>query len=190
MKGMLGLNFGLDSMPLFSDMVTRSISAEDPMGEPGGGSSATLDGSQPGPVSSQHAAIHAAPDWRAQPCLENLIPGQTVKLPDIEGPGVIQQIWMAAPNVAYRTCTLRMHWDGEDAPSVEVPHGDLFANMHGFSYDVYSLPTAANPSGGFNSHWPMPFQGRPASPSSVSTGSPAQPCSTRTPMRWESFSRK
>jgi hypothetical protein len=40
---------------------------------------------------------------------------------------------------------------------VEVPLGDFFANGHGLRYNVNSMPIAVNPSGGFNSYWPMPF---------------------------------
>jgi len=62
--------------------------------------------------------------------------------------------------VAYRSCIVRMYWDGEETPSVEVPLGDLFANVHGLRYNVTSLPVCVNPSGGFNSYWPLPFASR------------------------------
>jgi len=55
---------------------------------------------------------------------------------------------------------VRMYWDGEETPSVEVPLGDLFANVHGLRYNVTSLPVCVNPSGGFNSYWPLPFASR------------------------------
>jgi hypothetical protein len=158
MNNLMGLNFGLSSIPLLSNTVTRSISAENPTGEPGGGARATLEGFQPSPLFKAHPATHLGPGWKAQPCLSGLMPNQTVTLADIEGPGIIQHIWMTAPNEAYRTCILRMYWDEEETPSVEVPYGDLFANMHGLSYNVNSLPIAVNPSGGFNSYWPMPFR--------------------------------
>jgi hypothetical protein len=59
---------------------------------------------------------------------------------------------------AYRDCVLRFYWDDETSPSVEVPLGDFFAEGHGERYNVNSLMVAVNPSGGFNSYWPMPFR--------------------------------
>jgi len=50
-----------------------------------------------------------------------------------------------------------MYWDGEAAPSVEVPVGDFFANGHAMRCDIDSIPVCVNPSGGMNSYWPMPF---------------------------------
>lgn len=60
--------------------------------------------------------------------------------------------------IAYRDCLLRFYWDDEKEPSIEVPLGDFFANGHALRYKVNSLPVAVNPSGGFNSYWPMPFR--------------------------------
>ena len=53
-----------------------------------------------------------------------------------------------------------MYWDAEENPSVEVPLGDFFANTHGLRYTILSLPIAVNPTGGFNSCWPLPFHQR------------------------------
>ncbi len=75
----------------------------------------------------------------------------------IEGSGVIQHIWITVEPKAYRNCILRMYWDGESEPSVEVPLGDFFCNGHALRHNVTSLPIVVNPSGGFNSYWPMPF---------------------------------
>jgi hypothetical protein len=61
---------------------------------------------------------------------------------------------------AYRDTILRMYWDDEITPSVEVPLGDFFCNGHGLRYNVVSLPVAVNPSGGFNCYLPMPFRQR------------------------------
>lgn len=160
MNSVFGPHLGLGSIALLSNAVTRSISAENPTGEPGGGAKATLAGYQPNPIFKEHPSTHLGPGWKVQPCLIGLMPDQTVTLADIEGPGVIQHIWMTAPNQAYRTVILRMYWDEEETPSVEVPYGDFFGNMHGLQYNLNSLPIAVNPSGGFNSYWPMPFRKR------------------------------
>ena len=71
---------------------------------------------------------------------------------------MIQHIWITVSDVAYRNTILRFYWDGEADPSIEVPLGDFFANGHGLRYNVTSLPITVNPSGGFNSYWPMPFR--------------------------------
>ena len=41
-----------------------------------------------------------------------------------------------------------------------MPLGDFFCNGHGLRYNVNSLAMAANPSGGFNCYFPMPFRKR------------------------------
>ena len=53
---------------------------------------------------------------------------------------------------------LRAYWDGADEPAVEVPFGDFFCSGWGRFAQVSSQPVAANPNGGFNSYWPMPFR--------------------------------
>ncbi len=161
------MNMG--SLPLLSDAETRSISAENPTGEKGGGARAEV------PTREQMAAIveHMSPElravfkghpsarlgagWKVRPCLFLLQPGITT-LADIEGPGVIQHIWITAVEEAYRDTVLRFHWDGEETPSIEVPLGDFFCNGHGQRYSVNSLPVAVNAVGGFNCYWPMPFR--------------------------------
>jgi len=140
---------GLAGLPLLDVSETRSISAENPTGAPGGGARTV-----PGPDSPASAL---GKGWKVRPCID-LLPGSTTTLADIAGPGVIQHMWMTADPRTYRDCILRMYWDGEPQPSVEVPLGDFFANGHALRTNVNSLPIAVNPVGGFNSYWPMPFR--------------------------------
>ncbi|MCS6830661.1 MAG: glycoside hydrolase family 172 protein [Armatimonadota bacterium] len=140
---------GLGSLPLLSDAETRSISAENPTGERGGGAKAEPDEHNP--------ASMLGKGWKVRPCI-TLEPGTTTTLADIQGPGVIQHIWITVDVKAYRDTILRMYWDDESTPSVEVPLGDFFCNGHGLRYNVVSLPVAVNPSGGFNCYLPMPFR--------------------------------
>ncbi|MBM3188115.1 MAG: DUF2961 domain-containing protein [Chloroflexi bacterium] len=151
MNGLLDPNMGLGNIPLLSKAVTRSISAENPTGAVAGGAREMPDAASPGSLLGR--------GWKIRPCI-TLEPGTTTTLADVEGPGVIQHIWITVRPAAYRSCVLRMYWDDEQAPSVEVPLGDFFANVHGLRYNVTSLPIAVNPSGGFNSYWPMPFRKR------------------------------
>ncbi|MCS6949434.1 MAG: glycoside hydrolase family 172 protein [Armatimonadota bacterium] len=145
------LTLGLGGLPLLSEAETRSISAENPTGERGGGAKAEPDAGNP--------ASMLGKGWKVRPCI-TLAAGTTTTLADIQGPGVIQHIWITVDVRAYRDTVLRMYWDGESAPSVEVPLGDFFCNGHGLRYNVVSIPVAVNPSGGFNCYFPMPFRQR------------------------------
>lgn len=138
------------SLPLLSDATTRSISAENPTGEKGRGAQAVPDG-------PAHPAYRLGKGWKVRPAI-TLEKGKTTTLAEIEGPGTIQHIWMTVDAKAYRDCVLRFYWDGEKEPSVEVPLGDFFACGHALRTHVNSLAVAVNPSGGFNSYWPMPFR--------------------------------
>ncbi|HHX64782.1 MAG TPA: DUF2961 domain-containing protein [Chloroflexi bacterium] len=149
MSSLFGLNLGLGNVPMLSNAVTRSISAENPTGVVAGGARETPDAAS--------AASLLGQGWKVRPCI-TLEPGSTTTLADIEGPAVIQHIWITVRPEAYRSCVLRMYWDDEETPSVEVPLGDFFANVHGLRYNVASLPIAVNPVGGFNSYWPLPFR--------------------------------
>jgi hypothetical protein len=149
MADLWGFNLGLGSIPMLSSAKTRSISAENPTGEVAGGAKV-----EPGP---NDAGAALGRGWKCRCCID-IKPGETATLADITGPGAIQHIWITVDPVAYRNCILRMYWDDEKTPSVEVPLGDFFACGHGARCKVNSLPICVNPSGGFNSYWPMPFR--------------------------------
>ncbi|MEK7249203.1 MAG: DUF2961 domain-containing protein, partial [Bacteroidota bacterium] len=84
--------------------------------------------------------------------------GKTAVLADIHGPGVITQFWVtifSKEKFFLRRILLRMFWDGEEDPSVEVPIGDFFGT--GFQYKQYVTPFIGMSSGGYYSYFPMPF---------------------------------
>lgn len=87
-------------------------------------------------------------------------PGQTLTLFDAQGPGIVRRFWVTiAPRLEpeiMRQTILRMYWDGETTPSVEVPIGDFFGVGFGQQVDFQSLPLNET-SGGYNCYWPMPF---------------------------------
>lgn len=141
--------FGLGGLPVLGDFETRSISAENPNGERAGGAKEVPD-------TKQGPARELGKPWKVRPCI-TLDAGSLTTLADIKGQGMIQHIWITVDPKAYRDCVLRMYWDGEETPSVEVPLGDFFACGHGLRTNITSLAVAVNPSGGFNSYWPMPF---------------------------------
>jgi hypothetical protein len=142
---------GLGTLPLVSSAETRSISAENPTGERGGGAKE--------PPGEESAASMLGTGWKVRPCI-TLEPKTTTVLADIEGSGTIQHIWITVSEKAYRDTVLRFYWDDEEAPSVEVPLGDFFCNGHALRTNVTSFPVAVNPVGGFNCYWPMPFRQR------------------------------
>ena len=87
-------------------------------------------------------------------------PGQTITLLDYKGAGIIRRFWVTiAPRsemTIHRQAILRMYWDDEPTPSVEVPIGDFFGVGFGEQHDYISLPLNET-SGGYNCYWPMPF---------------------------------
>ncbi|HHW49487.1 MAG TPA: DUF2961 domain-containing protein [Clostridiaceae bacterium] len=145
-----GFGNGLENLSLLSNAVTRSISAENFNGEKGRGGMA-LEGM------GSHAARELGQGWKISPCI-TIKANETFVLADIKGPGVINHIWMTVSDKFWRSLVIRMYWDGEEHPSVEVPYGDFFCNGWCEYSHVNSLPVAVNPNGGMNSYWQMPFR--------------------------------
>jgi hypothetical protein len=84
--------------------------------------------------------------------------GSTAALADITGPGVITMFWTtisSSDKYFLRHIVLRMYWDGEKDPSVEVPIGDFFGT--GFQYKQFITPFIGMSSGGYYCYFPMPF---------------------------------
>jgi D-arabinan exo alpha-(1,3)/(1,5)-arabinofuranosidase (non-reducing end) len=84
--------------------------------------------------------------------------GATAVLADIPGPGMIAHLWVtisSADKYFLRRILLRITWDGEPSPSVDVPVGDFFGT--GFQYKQYLTPYVGMSSGGYYAYWPMPF---------------------------------
>lgn len=86
--------------------------------------------------------------------------GETIKLGEITGSGIISRIWFAIyskdENIL-RYLLLRFSWDDEKTPSVYAPMGDFFGT--GFAeYVHHHNAMHGMTSGGFFSYWPMPFR--------------------------------
>ena len=62
------------------------------------------------------------------------------------------------PTGHWRFSILRVYWDGETTPSIEVPVGDFFASGWGKYGQISSLAVAVNPGSAFNCYWAMPFR--------------------------------
>jgi hypothetical protein len=157
-KGFNGLGMDLGNLSRLSTAKTRSISAENSTGAKGRGGMAT-DGT------GANAARDLGQGWKVSPSV--VIPARgTHVLADIAGPGAIQSLWITG--YAGRDMILRVYWDGQAQPSVEVPLADFFgvpwipadqaAGVRGPLVRLNSLPVVVNPNKGLNCFWTMPFR--------------------------------
>ncbi len=95
-----------------------------------------------------------------------IAPHEQREFASFSGSGVIRHIWITMANFGkedkflLRKTVLRAYWDGESAPSVEVPVGDFFGMGHAMSKNFVSAPLQMSPEDGkgLNSWWPMPFR--------------------------------
>ena len=144
-----GIENNMSNVFRLSNAKTFSISPENFTGEKGKGGMATEG------VSADKAA-GLGQGWKINPFI-NVEPGKTFTLAEISGAGSIQHIWMT-PTLSWRLSILRMYWDDEKEPSVEVPLGDFFAMGWDKYAKISSLAICVNPGNGFNSYWSMPFR--------------------------------
>ncbi|HMD83935.1 MAG TPA: glycoside hydrolase family 172 protein [Terriglobia bacterium] len=144
-----GLGMGMANLARLSHAKTRSISAENMTGEKGKGGMATQG-------TGANAARELGQTWKVSPSVD-IEPKQVFTIAEIPGPGAIQHIWMT-PAGNWRFSILRIYWDGEREPSVEVPAGDFFAAGWGRYGQISSLAVCVNPHSGLNSYWQMPFR--------------------------------
>ncbi len=138
----------LISRPYLLDtgLVSRSISFENPTGEPGQGG---------------QAASNLGAGRKGSPA-RTLKPGEKVVLCDIEGPGTIRHIWMTTARQPenLRGSVIRAWWDGQEHPSIECPVGDFFGFAHGKVMAYCSAVHSVGETGGMNIWLPMPFARR------------------------------
>ncbi len=144
-----GLHMNMGNLSKLSHAKTRSISPENFTGEKGKGGMST-DGL------AKNAARDLGQGWKVSPYV-HIQPKETFVLAEIDGPGAIQQIWMT-PAGNWRFSIIRVYWDGEKNPSIEVPVGDFFACGWGKYAQVNSPPVCVNPGSAFNCYWVMPFR--------------------------------
>ncbi|MGF6886150.1 hypothetical protein ABIA39_000117 [Nocardia sp. GAS34] len=129
---------------------TRSISPENPTGAPGAGGRATTG-------TGAGAAGDLGVGWKVSPSID-LAAGQTATLADIEGPGIIRHFWLTTDRTALQDITLRVYWDTDSEPAVDLPLGSFFCNAWDQLALVDSEMMVVAPAGGLNSYWPMPFR--------------------------------
>lgn len=145
---------GLGGLPLLGGARTRSVSPENPTGEKGKGGMAIPDAET---LPFSKAASDLGQGWKVSPFYK-VEPGETRTILDVDGPGVIQHIWLVADPEKGRSHIIRFYWDGEETPSIECPVSDFFAVGHNKFAPVNSLAVVVNPKSAFNCYWPMPFR--------------------------------
>jgi hypothetical protein len=87
-------------------------------------------------------------------------PGKAATLLDVKGAGVVTHIWFtinSEDDHHLKNLILRMWWDGEATPSVEVPIGDFYGLMLGEYFTYQSALTAVAPMKALNCYFDMPF---------------------------------
>ncbi len=155
--GFNGLDMNMGNLYRLSDAETRSISPENFTGEKGkGGMAKPSDGDQRNVANAHHAARDLGQGWKVNPFVI-IKPGETFTLAEIEGPGAIQHIWMT-PTGNWKFSVIRIYWDDEKEPSVEVPVGDFFAMGWNEYAPLVSQAICVNPGSAFNCYWQMPFR--------------------------------
>lgn len=138
-----------DMLARLSRTRSRSISPENPDGAKGGGGRATEG------TGAKYAGDLGV-GWKISPSVV-VAPGATHTMAAIDGPAVITHIWLTTHRSHWRSLVLRATWDDADTPAIEVPLGDFFGQGWCRFAQLSSTMIAANPYGGFNSYWPMPF---------------------------------
>ncbi len=144
-----GLDTHMGNLYRVSDAKTRSISPENFTGEKGKGGMATEG-------TGKNASRDLGQGWKVSPSVE-IKAKTTFTLAEINSSGAIQHIWMT-PTGKWRYSILRMYWDDEKEPSVEVPVGDFFCMGWQQYAPLTSLAVTVNPGSAFNCYWTMPFR--------------------------------
>ena len=132
-----GLISGVGDLSRLSRAQTRSISPENFTGAKGGGGQADRGHRRAGRARPRQGLEDLAVGRRSRPA-------QMFTLAEITGPGAIQHIWMT-PTGHWRFSILRVYWDGETTPSIEVPVGDFFASGWGKYGQISSLRRRREP---------------------------------------------
>jgi hypothetical protein len=87
--------------------------------------------------------------------------GKATVLADLKGPGKVTYFYITDDTQVhwYAGLVLKVFWDGETEPSVQVPLSDFFGAMGGKTIDYESAPMQIN-HGCYMCYLPMPFSQR------------------------------
>lgn len=124
---------------------SRSISFENPTGEPGKGG---------------QEASNLGVGRKGFPA-KGIEAGETVTLCDISGSGSINHIWMTGGfkdnTEALRSMVVRAYWENQEHPSIECPLGDFMGNAHAKINSYQSAVHSTGINAALNIWLPMPF---------------------------------
>lgn len=126
-----------------SGLVSRSISFENPTGAVGAG------GMEASPLGQ----------GRKGSAVRHVQDGETLVLADIKGNGTIRHIWLTTHNKPHllRGALIRIFWDGQAHPSIELPLGDFFGFALGMCSAFQTALHSVSSTKGMNFWVPMPF---------------------------------
>ncbi len=98
------------------------------------------------------------PLWHENPLNVQFASSKTGVVAGMNGPGIITMIHFAIPSTLKlnRDVLLRVHWDNESSPSVDVPLVDFLADPDGLQHRVNTA--LVNKLRGWNAYFPMPFR--------------------------------
>ena len=108
-----GNGVGLSNLATVVDAETRSISPENFDGAKGGGGRATEG-------TGKDKARDLGSGWKISPSIE-IAAGEEREIALVDGPGVIEQIWMT-PTGKWRYSILRVYYDDSE-PGDRMPRG-------------------------------------------------------------------
>lgn len=104
------------------------------------------------------AARDLGQGWKVNPYLV-VQPGEKCVLADVKGQGAIRHFWITDSAAYGRQLILRIWFDGQKNPAVEVPLSDFFCNADYREYrQISSLPICFNPRRGMNCYFEMPYR--------------------------------
>jgi hypothetical protein len=105
--------------------------------------------------------VSSADPTGANADFRHIEPGSTLTMMDVNGPGLLTHIWITVAsreNYHLKKLILRIYWDHETVPSVEVPLGDFFGLGLGEYHKWESEFLSVGSDKALNCFFPMPFQ--------------------------------
>ena len=136
---------------MIRDAQSRTISAENPTGQPDMGCIAEPERGNP--------AFELGRGWKARPRV-TIEPGETVTLGEFEGRGVVGRIWVTFTDEDNfsKLGIIEGYFDRCPIPSFRCPIGSFFNCAWGRYVQISSLYGAVNPKLGLESYHLMPFR--------------------------------
>lgn len=140
-----------------TDAQSRSISSENRNGGKSGGGRDYPEKDESGNFTGPARELGIG--WKTHP-FDVIKPGETYEMANINGSGCINHIWLTLTG-RYRSAILRVYYENQSKPSIEVPLADFFASAFTHLQEfapIDSQVITVNPGNAFNSYWAIPFK--------------------------------